>query len=311
MRVLAFGGQRLALDISELHRPDLLQMVCEMTTETALTDATATLRLMEGEQAQLLVDNLTSEIVLTVPRLKATMPAFVLAVGVLQAAARCLALLSVSERTFLLHGSAVRSPAGDAIAIVDGGRGMGKTSLAIGLSRSDYELVVDEFLFVNLTTEGILVTPAQHLPWHVRNDMAPYLVPEYKNVRLLSPRQISPMIGGNEPALLGATLVPDQTLPSGVVIRIDSGQVSNALIAAVTDHLMKLVDPDLDHVSIFESPQDVRNLSGPLANQRGVICTPPIAALSALAAVPTWRVGIGDPTEIMRSVEAVLNVLEE
>lgn len=308
MRVLAFGTHRLTLDISDLHRPDLIRLVCEMTTEDSLADATATLRVVEGEEAHLLVDKAAFEVVLTVPA-KATVPSYVIAIGVLQAAARCLASLTASERTLLLHGSAVRNPTGGAIAIVDGGRGAGKTSLAIGLSRLSYELMVDEFLFVDLTAKGILVTPARYLPWHVRDDMA-HLVPEHRNVRLLYPQQIRPMIESSKPAILEATLVPDQSLPSGVAERIDSNQISDALVAAATDHLMKLVDPSLDHVSIFQGAQAVRSTSGPLVNQQGVINTPPVAALAALAAVPAWRVGIGGPAEIMRSVRAVINVLE-
>ncbi|QOC90852.1 hypothetical protein [Micromonospora craniellae] len=311
MRILEFGDQRLHLDATAVRQPHLQRFVDRVSIDTAPAPVRHQMRIVEGEEAELLVDEQTGSMSLVVPSMTTVSPT-VLEIAILQAGARCLALLGTTDRFVLLHGSAVTATdGGGAVAVLDGGVGQGKTSLALGLAKAGCALLVDEFTFVTCDRDEILVAPAPRLPWHVRGDMAPYLAPEHPGRRLLFPDQLAPVGTAKTAASLALIVVPDSGIPAGKLEQIDPAQTGALLTSAVTDHVAKLIDPRLDHVSIFSKPSQVRYASGhSLLNSRAQLCTPHRTVLDRLSRIPTFRVGIGSPADLAASVEAVTHVVE-
>lgn len=201
----------------------------------------------------------------------------------------------------LLHGSAVTADGGrSAIAVLDGGRGQGKTSLALGVAARGGSLLVDEFAFTVFPGGQPCVVPMPTLPWHVRADMAPLLAP-HATERLLYPVDLpAPTTDGNRPLPLNLIVIPDHGLAPGELREAPALAARDLLRAAVNDHEAKLRDPTLDHVSIFSSADDVTISSSLPAFNSGE------KALDALAAVPVIRVGIGNPDDLPASVTAVI-----
>ncbi|MFV2103682.1 hypothetical protein [Micromonospora sp. LOL_024] len=311
MRVLEFGDRRLHLDATAVRQPHLQRFIDRISIDGVPTPVRYQMRIVEGEQAELLVDEQTGSVSLVVPSMTTVSPT-VLEIAILQAGARCLALLGAADGRVLLHGSAVTGTNdGRAVAVLDGGLGQGKTSLALGLAKTGFVLLVDEFTFATCDREEIVVGPAPRLPWHVRGDMAPHLVPERPDVRLLFPDQLASVGTAKTTARLALIVVPDSGIPAGKLEQVDPAQVGVLLTSAVTDHVAKLIDPSLDHVSIFSDPSQVRFASGsPLLSCRAQLCTPPRTVLDRLSRVLTFRVGIGSPADIASSVEAVKHVAE-
>ncbi|GAA0408437.1 hypothetical protein GCM10009541_59420 [Micromonospora gifhornensis] len=311
MKVLEFGDQRLHLDATAVRQPHLQRFIDRISIDGVPTPVRYQMRIVEGEQAELVVDEQTGSMSLVVPSMTTVSPT-ALEIAILQAGARCLALLSTADRCVLLHGSAVTAT-GDcgAVAVLDGGLGQGKTSLALGLAKAGCALLVDEFTFVTCDREESVVTPAPRLPWHVRGDMAPYLAPEHPDRRLLFPDELAPVSTAKTAASLTLIIVPDSGIPAGKLEQIDPAQTGVLLTSAVTDHLAKLIDPSLDHVSILSNPSQVRYASGhPLLSRRTQLCAPPRTVLDRLSRVPAFRVGIGSPADLAASVDAVTHVVE-
>ncbi|WBB92114.1 hypothetical protein [Verrucosispora sp. WMMC514] len=311
MRVLEFGDRRLHLDATAVRQPHLQRFIDRISIDGVPTPVRYQMRIVEGEQAELLVDEQTGSVSLVVPSMTMVSPT-VLEIAILQAGARCLALLGTADRRVLLHGSAVTGTNdGRAVAVLDGGLGQGKTSLALGLAKAGCALLVDEFTFVTCDREKMVVAPAPRLPWHVRADMAPYLAPEHPDHRLLFPDQLAPVDTAKTAASLALIVLPDNGIPAGKLEQIDPAQAGILLTSAVTDHVAKLIDPSLDHVGIFDDSSQVRFASGsPLLNRRTQLCTPPRTVLDRLSRLPTFRVGIGSPADIAASVEAVKHAME-
>jgi hypothetical protein len=218
-------------------------------------------------------------------------------IGLLQAAARSLAAMC-GDALVLLHGSATTVDGGrSAVAVLDGGLGQGKTSLAVGLARAGGRLLVDEFTFAVMHARGLAVVPLSRLPWHIRRDMTPALAPRHDGTALLYGPDL-PGLGwaGTHPIPLGAVLIPDQHASPGQVRRLCPGDAGQLLHAAVEDHAAKLHNPALDHVSIFASAADVT--VQPAAR------VPTDDVLARLAGVPVFAVGIGGPGDVSVAVDA-------
>lgn len=232
-------------------------------------------------------------------------------IGVLQALVRGLAYLQRSTRHLaLLHGSALT--AGDAaVAVLDGGLGQGKTSLALGLARRHGRLLVDEFAFARTRPGRVVLSAAPTLPWHVRVDMAPYVTPTSVPEPLLHGQQLRAVAGtSTREAPLRLILVPDRSTAPGLTIPVEPDHVAHLLRHAVADHLNKLANPRLDHVSIFTTTGQITDGSGQALAGRDIDTTGRDTVLHMLVAIPTYRVGIGAPADLPRSVVAAGHLIE-
>ncbi|PZG15076.1 hypothetical protein C1I95_20340 [Micromonospora craterilacus] len=138
------------------------------------------------------------------------------------------------------------------------------------------------------------------LPWHVRADMAPLLVPG-ATTRLLYPGDLpAAAVDESRPVPLSLIVIPDHGLRAGELCEPAGLAGRDLLRAAVTDHEAKLRDPMLDHVSIFSSPDDVSirgRLDGASRDEE---------TLDVLAAVPIICLGIGRPHELPASVASAI-----
>ncbi|WP_213456993.1 hypothetical protein [Rhizomonospora bruguierae] len=271
---------------------------------------TATYRLVvrRNAHAGLVVDDRRRTIALSLPHGPSTP---VTHIAVLQALARGLAYIERSAPDLaLLHGSALTTNDG-AVAVLDGGLGQGKTSLALGLAHRCGSLLVDEFAFARTGTSGVFIAAAPTLPWHVRTDMAPYLAAGPGACPLRYPDQFRPVIDTSASnAAVRLILIPDQSMAPGLTERIEHNQVPHYLRHAVTDHLSKLANPRLDHVSIFNTREQVTDPTGvPLAD-RNASTAGRDTVLHMLAAIPTYRVGIGTPADVTTSVAAAGRLLK-
>jgi hypothetical protein len=220
-------------------------------------------------------------------------------IAVLQAMARGVAAVHGTDAGLvLLHGCALTvdtrsDPGGAAVAVLDGGLGQGKTSLTMGLAAVRGRLLVDEFTFVRLTSDEVRVLATPHWPWHLRDDMRPHLASGvHADGALLFADGLRPRFRLAEcpEAALRLILVPDQGLAAGQAVGVPAELAGDLLLPAVTDHGRKLVDPGLDHVSIFDTPAQVNVPDQEVlaAGSAGVRRT-----LDALAGIPVFRVGIG------------------
>ncbi|WP_433552581.1 hypothetical protein ACQP08_03425 [Micromonospora zamorensis] len=300
MSLLRVGNHALEIRIAESAPRCLRRFVARLAdTELPTMPAGQVMQVRDGHRTRLTVDVSRGEVHLELAAELAGDPP-TLEIGVLQAAARSLAVMGDGELT-LLHGSAVTIDGGrSAIAVLDGGRGQGKTSLALGVAAHGGSLLVDEFAFTAFPCRQPCVVPMPTLPWHVRADMASLLAP-HATERLLYPVDLpTHTTAGHRPLPLSLIVIPDQGLAAGELRETPTPAARDLLRAAVTDHEAKLRDPTLDHVSIFSSADEVTiSRSLPAFNLAE-------KALDALAAVPVIRVGIGKPDDLPTSVAAVI-----
>lgn len=300
MSVLRVGNRALEIRIAGSAPRCLRRFVARLAgTELLTVPPGQGMQVRGGRRTRLTVDVNRGEVLLELAAELAGDPAM-LEIGVLQAAARSLAVMGDGELA-LLHGSAVTADGGrSAIAVLDGGRGQGKTSLALGVAAHEGSLLVDEFTFTAFPCGQPCVVPMPTLPWHVRADMAPLLAPHATERLLYAVDLPAPTTAGHRPLPLSLIVIPDQGLAPGELRETPAPAVRDLLRAAVTDHEAKLRDPTLDHVSIFSSADEV-TISGSLpAFNFGE------KALDALAVVPVVRVGIGKPDDLPTSVAAVI-----
>ncbi|MEU5945939.1 hypothetical protein ABZ793_10300 [Micromonospora sp. NPDC047465] len=300
MSLLRVGNRVLQIRIAESAPRSLRRFLAQLAcAELPTTPTRQIMQVRGGHRTRLTVDVGKGEVLLELAADLAGDPA-TLEIGVLQAAARSMAVMGDGEPA-LLHGSAVTADGGrSAIAVLDGGRGQGKTSLALGVAARKGSLLVDEFAFTVFPGGQPCVVPMPNLPWHVRADMAPLLVPNATE-RLLYPMDLpAPTVNRHRPLPLSLIVVPDHSLAPGELLQTPALAARDLLRAAVNDHEAKLRDPARDHVSIFSSADDVTISSSLPAFNPGE------KTLDALAAVPVIRVGIGKPDDLTTSVTSVI-----
>ncbi|MEV6813183.1 hypothetical protein [Micromonospora sp. NPDC051296] len=305
MRLLRIDNRALEMRLAESAPPSLRHFVARLTLEDHTTTvATQVMHVRGGRRTRLTVNPHVGEVLLELAATGSGCQA-TLEIGTLQAAARSMAAMSGGELA-LLHGSAVTTDGGrSAIGVLDGGRGQGKTSLALGIAARGGSLIVDEFAFTVFRGGQPCVVPMPTLPWHLRADMAPLLVPRAAT-RLLYPEDLpAAALNESRPVPLTLIVIPDHGLRAGE-LRESAGLAGrNLLRAAVTDHEAKLRDPRLDHVSIFSSPDDVNigdSLDGASRDER---------TLDMLATVPIIRLGIGRPHDLPASVTSAIRRIAE
>jgi hypothetical protein len=311
MRTLTFGRRTVAVSTGTESWPALDGFLHRATTGMPGTLPHFTLHIVAGSDAALVVDDRSRSVTLTVPAARLHGPPDPsLHIGVLQAAARCLALVDRGEGCALLHGSAVDTPAAGGVAVLDGGAGAGKTSLALAVAAAGGHLLVDEFLLADTSARELTVAPSPRLPWHVRADMAPWLTPNRPSARLHHPDdlQLASTRPGEVP--IAAILVPDPSRQPGEAIAVEPLDRRTLLRPAVHDHRSKLLDPRLDHVSLFSSPGQILSATG------GVLAArhrrdDTGRALDHLAGIPTFLIGLGRPDEIGIAARTSLAVLHD
>jgi hypothetical protein len=313
MRVLDFGDWQVAVSLDTCHNAALDQLLDRAADSGPDVFGDLTLHVASDTHPRLVFDVAGRHVTMTVPveGLSGGTADSTTAIAVLQAAARCLALVRPAECA-LLHGGAVVSADGAAVAVLDGGRGQGKTSLALALGLSGGRLLADEFLFTTAVDESVVTEPAKRLPWHIRHDMAPYLLSERLDSRLAFPDDLgasSPT--AEEPTVIDVVLLPDMTLPAGDVRRVPRDSAAELLRPAMNDHRAKLLNPALDHVSLFHSADQLATTDGfPLAATAGGPGGVAEQVHALLAELPVYLVGIGRPSDIMTSAKAVRHALE-
>lgn len=313
MRSVRFGDLTVGVTIDRPDRCDLPDFLEQITHDAPGNDTGHRFHLMTGPTARLTVDVSGRTITLVLPswpdragqRSRAR-------IGVLQAIARGVAACLPADPTaVLLHGGAVTiTAADDAVAVLDGGLGQGKTSLAMGLVAGGGRLLVDEFAFVRLSADRLRVLAAPRWPWHLRDDMRSHLAPQHAGGPLLLTGDLHPIaaVARRTDAAVRVVLVPDQRLAAGQA-RVATPSAARALLRhAVTDHARKLVDPGLDHVSVFDTPTQVRVCR---QARRRDDSSASHAVLDALVGLPTVRIGVGVPTDLPASVRAAQQIVAE
>jgi hypothetical protein len=312
MTAIRFGDLTVAVSTGADDWPALCAFLTLISASAPDATPDLTLRVAAGTRAALVMDEGSRVASLTLPATRLTGPADpCLHIGILQAAARCLALVDDGRRHVLLHGSAMARPDGGGVAVLDGGTGAGKTSLALALAAADGELVVDEFLFATSIANRLTVSGAPQLPWHVRADMAPVLTPDALHKRLQFPEDLSHARVADGNVTVTAIFVPDLGRPPGAVVPVEPRHLRRLLRPAVRDHRAKLLDPRLDHVSLFTSPQQVTTPSGvPLADRHGSSPDRDDWVLSQMADIPTYLVGLGRPDDLAGVARAAVEVLD-
>ncbi len=308
MRLFDFGGLRAGVNLEAVPATGLDPFLDRATITGPTTSADLTLHITVAADARLELDAARRLATLTIPARRLPVPGDdpTVAIAVLQAAARCLAVVRADD-VALLHGGAVVCANGRAVAVLDGGRGQGKTSLAIALGLGDGQLLADEFLFASVVNQSVVTRPATRLPWHIREDMAAELLPGGPHSRLAFPDDLD--LGTNSKSLvrIEVVVVPDVSLAPGIVVRTPRQAAARLLVAAVTDHRAKLLDPSLDHVSLFTSRDQVISANGVVQAEPSDRAANEVH--QRLATLPTFLVGIGTPQDIVKSTEAVRRVL--
>lgn len=309
MRSIRFGDYAVAVCTASARNPEIDWFVERCSARSSEVEPIYVLQVTDGERAGLLIDFATRVVSLALPPTSDSRALHTSQIAILQAAARCLTLFTPNRCSALLHGSAVRLGDGSAVAVLDGGLGQGKTSLALALAQTGCAVLVDEFCLATVINDAVVVAPTPDLPWHVRPDMAPYLTPHDPCRRLRFPDNDACLAPGRH-LRLAVSLIPDRTLKAGATVAVDAADIDALLGPAVTDHRAKLVDPRLDHVSLFGSPDQVRVSSGGRLIDDHSARVWPSAMVRALSDVPTYRVGIGEPNDIWLSTEASRRVME-
>lgn len=313
MRTLRLGDALVEVRLNAPEPSGLAAFVRRITEPTPAQPNAHRLTITASDQPRLVLDHEQRTMTLTL-RLDTTEGTrSTVEIGILQALTRGLALTEATAShpripdTVLLHGSALTmAPQGWAVAVLDGGLGQGKTSLAMGLAKRHGQLLVDEFAFASITDHDVTVFAAPRLPWHIRTDMAPQLLPRPTAPTLLYGHDVNGIAStATEAAPLRLILIPDQELRAGETKSVTADAARELLRCAVTDHLRKLADPCLDHVSIFKSPTQIVTIDGaPLCERTGLPLRRSEHVLHTLAAIPTFRVGIGEPADLPLSVAA-------
>jgi hypothetical protein len=307
MTILDFGGRCVSIAFDDRMPTSLVDFVDRAATHDREPHFEMTLSVLTGPTPGLTVDHDRRHATLTV-RTPGDDRAGDdhIAIGLLQAAARCLAILE-GPGGALVHGGAVRWPHnGPGIAVIDGHQGQGKTSLALALAVVRAHLVADEFLFITACAGKLVTWPAARLPWHIRPDMARHLT---SDPACASTLRFAAELGlatspADQPVTIEVVLVPDATLPAGTARRVRQDDAMDLLEPAVTDHRAKLADATLDHVSVFDSPDQVRSVDGRPLSPVERPTEGEARVLDRLAQLPVHRVGIGRPADIFASVAA-------
>lgn len=312
MRLMSFGACSASIHLQTDAWAALARFIQRATSEAPPGCDDMELVVAVGGQPSLAVSHAGDRARLTIASGRLAAPDSVLQIAVLQAAARCLSLRTAATGAVLLHGSAVTTLADNgAVAVLDGGRGQGKTSLAVGLAQMGGSLIVDEFLFADVRHGLLEVSPAPFLPWHLRDDMRPRLLPNGTRASLLFPEDMPQPHCARSASELRAVLVPDMASPAGHSELLAPDVARRHLQHAVTDHRAKLVDPRLDHVSIFTSARQITTASGsPLGSHYHRLSNYDSHTLNALCQLPVFLVGIGEPAAIRASVDGALRALE-
>lgn len=312
MTAIRFGDLTVAVSTGADDWPALCAFLTRVSESAPDATPDLTLHIAPGTRAALVMDEASRLASLTLPATRLTGPADpYLHIGILQAAARCLALVDDDRQHVLLHGSAIARPDGGGVAILDGGTGAGKTSLALALAATGGQLVVDEFLFATSIPNRLTVSGAPQLPWHVRADMAPVLTPNAPHTRLHFPDDLPHARVADSDVTVTAIFVPDLGRPPGAVIPVEPRHLRRLLRPAVHDHRAKLLDPRLDHVSLFTSPQQLTTPFGvPLADRHGSRPDRDDWVLNGLAEIPTYLVGLGRPDDLASVARAAVEVLD-
>jgi hypothetical protein len=307
MRLLRIGEFTVEVRLDSIVTDSVRDFVARITCDVTHPGGTHRLTVTTGDPARLVLDPVGKAMTLALPVVRGRYEQATVEIGLLQAATRGVAFIETATPhsglvTALLHGGAVAKSCGGAVAVLDGGLGQGKTSLTMGLAARSGQLIVDEFTFATLTGSRLIVLAAPQLPWHVRPDMASHLLPAPARGRLLFPADLRSIATTTADAVpLRMILIPDRGLRAGRTVPAPPSQARRLLRSAVTDHLRKLADPSLDHVSIFRSAAQVTTTDGaPL----GTTSQDPDGVLDALLAVPVIRVGIGAPADLPLSVTA-------
>lgn len=308
MRLLDFGGARVAVSTDSVPTSGLDAFLDRAEVERAQGAADLSLRITVDASPRLVIDPDQRQAVLTIPERRplASVDDPTIVIAVVQAAARCVALVRADDYA-LLHGGAVVTAGGHAVAVLDGSRGQGKTSLALALGLAGGRLLADEFLFADVTRQAVVTRPAPRLPWHIRADMTAHLTSD----RLRSPLVFADDLGlganPGEPVCIEVVLLPDVSLAPGVVVQVPRDVATKLLRAAVNDHRAKLLDPALDHVSLFTSRSQVVARNG--ATLTGRLGRAVDDVHHRLARLPVYLVGIGEPHDIATTAESVRQVL--
>jgi hypothetical protein len=141
--------------------------------------------------------------------------------------------------------------------------------------------------------------------------MAPVLTPDALHTRLQVPEDLSHARVADSNVTVTAIFVPDLGRPPGAVVPVEPRHLRRLLRPAVHDHRAKLLDPRLDHVSLFTSAQQVTTPSGvPLADRHGSRPDRDDWVLSQMADIPTYLVGLGRPDDLAGVARAAVEVLD-
>jgi hypothetical protein len=311
MRLVRIGDLGVDVHLDALATRSVGNFVDSITDEGVEPACRYRLRLAAGDHAHFVMDPRDRSMSLVLPPARTEHDQATVEIGLLQALTRGVAFIEAAGRwaatsTALLHGSSLAISDDCAIAVLDGGLGQGKTSLAMGLAARYGRLMVDEFTFVTISGPKATVLAAPQWPWHVRQDMAPHLLPHNARGRLLFAADLHRIAAtADQAARLRMILIPDHELSAGQTVDVPPAEARQLLRCAVTDHLRKLADPGLDHVSIFQSPEQIATTDGTaLHTQAATLTHDPERVLDALVTVAAIRVGIGAPADLPTSVAA-------
>lgn len=167
-RILSFGLLHVEL-LWDGHDPHLYRALLACSLEPATERRLYRLIVRQGSDPSLYVSR--TEAVIILPD---RIPTITAVIAVLQAAART-STANASKANVLLHGSSIiiHDELSRGVAVLDGGCGVGKSSLALALAlERDCTLLADEFSMARVDSNGYELYPAPLVPWHLRADSA-------------------------------------------------------------------------------------------------------------------------------------------
>lgn len=222
-------------------------------------------------------------------------------IAALQVVCRLIGLCRIVEGAtrVLLHGSTVAISGSDGISFL--GDGSGKTSLAVSIAKiGGGALVADEFSFFE--TASCSVTGGDHIWVHIRHDMLGPLEIDFtsKHPRFEAPSSMG--ISTIEQTVVKSLVFPRITGHFSIT-RLEVGNLHKLISSALSDHIVKLLNPSRDRVSPFCNsrlrvlPEFVRQLPIILSD------SPPVCLLNT---IPAFAVTLGGSDDIMRAGRAVL-----